>query len=189
MADEMRYIESELQKTVLNKRVIMGRVLDVGGGGEGIVGLLYGKNTVAIDNRAEELLETDNKALKLVMDACELKFPDETFEMAAFFYSLMYMNTESKEKAISEAARVLKPGGMLEVWDTEFPEPGGDGNDVYIANVLVNVNRRKIKTSYGVNIEGKHQTLEIICSLAEKSGITVKESSIDKDAFHIVGVK
>lgn len=100
ITSKTKYIESALQVIALHKRDIKGRVLDIGGGGEGVIGLLYGENTVAIDNRAEELLETANEALKIVMNARELKFPDESFEMAAFFYSLMYMDDADKAKAV-----------------------------------------------------------------------------------------
>ena len=189
MADEMNYIESDLQEIVLRKRYINGSVLDIGGGGEGVMGLLYGKKMVAIDNRAQELEETRNEAVKIVMDACELKFLNETFEMATFFYSLMYMDIASKEKALQEAARVLKTGGLFEIWDTELPAPFSQKKAVYIANVSVNVNGRIIKTGYGVNIEDKRQTLESICLLAEKSGLTIKKTSIKKTAFHIAGIK
>lgn len=77
----------------------------------------------------------------------------------------------------------------MEIWDTELPESGTGETCVYIANVLVKINDREIKTGYGANIDGKHHTLESICSFAEKSGITVTESIMDKGAFHIIGVK
>ena len=49
------------------------RFLDIGGGGEGIIGKLYGANVVAIDTRADELYETSNDALKIEMDAGRCK--------------------------------------------------------------------------------------------------------------------
>ena len=39
------------------ERELTGSVLDIGGGGEGIIGRLYGKNVTAIDIRQEELDE------------------------------------------------------------------------------------------------------------------------------------
>ena len=36
------------------KKELNGRILDIGGGGEGIIGRLYREQVVAIDNRQEE---------------------------------------------------------------------------------------------------------------------------------------
>ena len=47
-------------------------ILDLGGGGEGIVGKLNGRQVVAIDTSVEELQETKNDAWKVVMDATDL---------------------------------------------------------------------------------------------------------------------
>lgn len=38
-------------------RDLHGSILDIGGGGEGVIGLLYGSQVTAIDNRQEELDE------------------------------------------------------------------------------------------------------------------------------------
>ena len=49
-----------------------GRILDIGGGGEGIIGRVYTGQVTAIDNRAEELEEAPDGPCKLVMDAAQL---------------------------------------------------------------------------------------------------------------------
>ncbi len=41
-----------------------GLILDIGGGGEGIIGKLNSKQVIAIDTSERELLETQNEALK-----------------------------------------------------------------------------------------------------------------------------
>ena len=42
----------------LHKELI-GTILDIGGGGEGVIGQLYGEQVVAIDNSQEELDEVE----------------------------------------------------------------------------------------------------------------------------------
>ena len=74
-----------------------GWVLDIGGGGEGIIGILKGNQVIAIDHRKRELEETTNEALKIVMDARELKFLDESFWTATAFFTFLYVHWEDCE--------------------------------------------------------------------------------------------
>ncbi|HTW36050.1 MAG TPA: rhodoquinone biosynthesis methyltransferase RquA [Rhizomicrobium sp.] len=55
------------------------------------------------------------------MDAEALKFPDSSFENVLVFFLLHEVPHESRERAIAEAFRVLKPGGTVVVID--FDEP------------------------------------------------------------------
>lgn len=47
---------------------LKGSILDIGGGGEAIIGQMYGDKVTAIDNRQEELDEAPNCCTKLLMD-------------------------------------------------------------------------------------------------------------------------
>jgi len=53
---------------------LVGLILDIGGGGEGVIGQIKGKDVIAIDISKEELEETPDGPLKIVMDARELQF-------------------------------------------------------------------------------------------------------------------
>ena len=86
------------------KRTLHGRILDVGGGGEGVIGRLYPKQVVAIDNDADELYEAPGDFERLLMDATEMTFPDASFDAATFFYSLMFMTADEQRAALAEAA-------------------------------------------------------------------------------------
>ncbi len=84
---------------------LKGTILDIGGGGEGIIGRVYGQQVTAIDNRQEELDEAPDNGHKLLMDASALAFQDGFFDNVTFFYSLMYMSKETKKmplKRLSE---------------------------------------------------------------------------------------
>ena len=106
---------------------LKGSILDIGGGGEAIIGQMYGDKVTAIDNRQEELDEAPNCCTKLLMDAEKLSFFDDSFDNVTFFYTLMYMSEEIQRKAILEATRVLKTGGIMCIWDcaisSAYPEP------------------------------------------------------------------
>ena len=139
-----------------------GSILDVGGGGEGVIGRLYGQSVTAIDNCREELDEAPCGCRKLVMDASALSFADASFENVTFFYSLMYMNRPTQRAALSEAARVLKKGGKLLLWDCEistaYPEP-------FLAELDIRWMQERILTTYGiVKTDGQSmQDFEFLC--------------------------
>lgn len=97
-------------------------ILDIGGGGEGAIGLLKGARVVAIDTSKRELQETDNWALKIVMDACDLKFLDRSFDTVTAFFSMMYIQPDSWPEVFGEVRRVLKKGGDFMLWDATLPE-------------------------------------------------------------------
>lgn len=135
----------------LNKE-LEGRILDIGGGGEGVIGRLYNKQVIAIDNRQDELDEAPSGFDKIVMDATYLDFEDNSFEHVTSFYTLMYMSSKEQKQAISEAARVLVNGGELHIWDcnipSAYPEP-------FCVDVIVQLPNECISTTYGV---GKKDT-------------------------------
>lgn len=146
------------------EKTLTGSILDIGGGGEEVIGRLYGRQVTAIDNNEEELAEAPGNCRKLLMDAADLGFSDETFDHVTFFYSLMYMDGDTQEKALAEAARALRKGGSLNIWDAdiiaEYPEP-------FLASLLINAGSSEIKVTYGVIMQGARQDaarFEAICS-------------------------
>ncbi len=160
---EERYLQTERQHVELYSEYDNSTILDIGGGGEGFIGNLYGKNVIAIDQREEELLETNNEAIKLVMDGRELKFTDENFDVVTLFYSLMYMNNETKLKVLKEASRVLKKGGKIDIWDVEVPKYNNDGKDIFVAQLSVKCKGKITTTGYGVLLgaNNEHSKLSI----------------------------
>ena len=160
---------------------LTGRILDVGGGGEGVVGLRYGRNVIAIDNCPEELDEAPDACEKRVMDAAALEFPAETFDHVTFFYSLLYMTEETQRKAVAEAARVLKNGGMLWIWDaaveSAYPEP-------FTVDLTVGLPGREIHTTYGI-VKRDSQSADGIRRMAETSGLTVLRARQNEGQFFL----
>jgi ubiquinone/menaquinone biosynthesis C-methylase UbiE len=83
--------DTDVQTVGVSRIETDGLILDVGGGGEGIIGRLNGEQVVVIDTREGELMETHNEALKVVMDAADLKFLPKSFDVCTAFFSLMYI--------------------------------------------------------------------------------------------------
>lgn len=173
---EDRYQLTEVQCIKLDREYIDQSILDIGGGGEGFIGRIYGKNVIALDRRKEELLETKNNAIKLVMDASDLSFTDDNFDVVTLFYSLMYMSKDIQKQVISEAYRVLKKGGIIDIWDIEVPKYDGKGKDIFVAQLSVSCLGETTTTGYGVPLnEVGHSKSSLIRILEENNFIPLKE--------------
>jgi SAM-dependent methyltransferase len=100
-----------------------GLILDIGGGGWGVIGQLKGKQVVSIDVSPQELVEAPpGPLLKIIMDARQLLFLDDTFPTVTVFFTFMFMAPADHEKVLRELYRVTEPGGRLLIWDVLFPD-------------------------------------------------------------------
>jgi SAM-dependent methyltransferase len=166
----------ERQEVLVDDFSSSGFVLDIGGGGEGIIGILKGEAVVAIDFRAEELAEAADGPLKVVMDARDLQFLDETFGTATAFFSLMYFkNRADYERVFGEVYRVLKPGGQFLIWDAIVERPVKDDKEIYVIRLLVRVSGREIETGYGQPWPEGVLDVPFYVGLAEGSGFRLVE--------------
>ena len=160
---------------------LTGSILDVGGGGEGIIGRRYGSAVTVIDNRQEELDEASCSCRKLRMDASSLSFAGASFENVTFFYSLMYMNRPVQKAALVEAVRVLKPGGRLLLWDCEiacaYPEP-------FLAELDVRWAQERVCTTYGV-VKSDPQSMEDFLNLCRGNGLTLLKTETASGHFYL----
>lgn len=184
-----RILEGEKQNVSVNKEYGNSLILDVGGGGEGIISKLYGRNVVAIDRILRELEETTNDAIKIVMDACDMKFIGNTFDVTTIFFTLMYMKREEQEKAISEVFRVLKPGGILDIWDVNIPIYDGGKKDLYVVRLNVNLPDEIISTGYGRFLNDRGQQMSDIIEILKTNGFEIVESKYLSDIIFKIKCK
>lgn len=164
------------------KKNLIGSILDVGGGGEAVIGQIYKDRVIAIDNRQEELDDAPDCCSKQLMDATELLFPDDSFDNVTFFYTLMYMREESQLKSICEAARVLRVGGLMNIWDCDicaaYPEP-------FIVDLDIKTDNKTIHTTYGI-IKKDIQSSDSIVHLLEHAGLRIDFLQEKEGQFHII---
>ncbi len=161
-----------------------GWVLDIGGGGEGIIGILKGREVIAIDHRKREVEETTNEALKIVMDARELKFLDESFWTATAFFTFLYVPWDDCESIFSEIYRVLKPGGKFLIWDASFQIPSDCNKKIYAVELTVLLpDGRKIETGYGAHI--RDQDLDCFLKMSERHKFKIVEKKRSDKIFFI----
>ena len=177
----MRHSEHVVDITL--KRDIAGRILDLGGGGEGVIGRIYGREVTAIDIRPDELEDAPGDFERICMDARQLEFPDGCFDAVTAFYFLMYLFPEDMGAVFSEAARVLKSGGRMYVWDAvydcAFPEP-------HLTELYIDAAGEKISTTYGVLGEGMSLSRDDVLRCASEAGLELADERLAGEHFYLV---
>ena len=167
--------------TIEIKETLTGSILDIGGGGEAVIGQIYKDRVTAIDNCEEELEEAPDCCSKQLMDATELSFPDDSFDNVTFFYTLMYMTDEEQQKSICEAARVLRVGKQMYIWDCDirsaYPEP-------FMIDLDIRGGNNKLHTTYGI-IKKDTQSSDSVVRLLESAGLKIESLQAKDGQFHI----
>lgn len=162
-----------------------GLILDIGGGGEGVIGQLKGEQVVAVDLSKRELVDAPaGPLLKIVMDARDLKFLDGTFDTATVFFTFMYIAADDHAKVIQEIHRVLRPGGRLLIWDVVFPERTAPAKLWVMYPLHIQLPAKAINTGYGVKF-AEGQGADHFVELAKASGFEVVTRQDGSGWFHL----
>lgn len=101
-------------------------ILEVGGGRSRMARRLFGEAQVTtIDNDPAVLKDHPPDPLTTLVqgDACQLPYPDRTFDVVTLFDVLEHIPDD--RRAAAEASRVTKPGGFVLIstpqWDWHYP--------------------------------------------------------------------
>jgi ubiquinone/menaquinone biosynthesis C-methylase UbiE len=170
---EERIYRIERQNVTVEEFKAEGYILDIGGGGEGIIGLVKPAQTVAIDLMKDELANAPAGPLKIVMDATDLKFLDASFHTATSFFTLMFMKEEDQAKAVKEIYRVLTPGGRFLLWEVNIPERIDSKKDVFIVPLNIKLPKSEVQTGYGCLWPPNIHDVKYFIELAESAGFKV----------------
>lgn len=167
-----------------------GLILDLGGGGEGVIAQMKGSQVVAIDLSPRELAEAPGSPLlKIVMDATELKFLDASFSTLTCFYTLMFVPVEKQSKLLEEARRVLKTGGRFLLWDVEVPPPPEPGKKVGIFYFNFLLPAATVRTGYGTLYRETARGAAHYEALARQAGFEVRTRRAQGRSFFLELVK
>lgn len=181
--------ESVIEKTYatldMRNTDLCGRVLDIGGGGEGVIGLIGTDRVIAIDTSREELEEAPDGPIKAVIDAASLPFLDDSFDTVTLFFTWLYLPARTQETILRECRRVLRPGGVLRLWDTDIPSNPGKGKTAYAIMLEIAMKENVISTGYGVRWD-KTQSLASVSALLRSCGFSVVHSDQDGPVFRLV---
>lgn len=165
---------------------LKGKILDIGAGGEGVIGQVY-PESIGIDPDRRELQESPAKQMKIVMDGRDLGFMDATFDTVTIFFTMMYIKAEDHLKIFQEAYRVLKPGGELQLWYLKMGEPE-EGTYGLILPLEVELPDEMIQTGYGAKWKRK-QDEESFADLGEQAGFQVKTVNLNGETGWIRFIK
>ncbi len=150
------------------QEIPQGRILDIGGGGEGVIAQVGGDRVVAVDKYSSEIDEARGRAPAgawVVADATALPCANRSFDSATSFFSCMYMSDEVKQKVFRETRRVLKERGEFWVWDARMAR----GSGLFAIRLRVDLRgARTINTTYGV--KAKDQSAGRMASMLEEAG-------------------
>ncbi len=160
-------------------------ILDVGGGGEGLVSRIAQDRVCAVDIKLSEVREAriyDPESNWFVADARDLPFKDETFDLATFWYSLMFMrHRAAKKTALQETFRVLRRGGRLHIMAAAI-EPVQD--PFFFRAVFTLPDGTLSKIGYGVG--GKQeQNLDSMIRLVEEVGFQIDRAE-DNGSWFVI---
>ena len=168
---------------IIFDQFLNGRVIDIGGGGEAVIGQVGGGRVVALDKHPSEIREARGKAPAvswLVADAMNIPCESGCFGQGTAFFSCMYMGDDAIEKVFKEARRVIKRGGALWVWDV----PMHLSQKEYGIRIQVEFrDKRKVNTMYGV--KAKEQSTRSISKLLQGAGFATEVVDDQKHWFLI----
>jgi SAM-dependent methyltransferase len=150
-----------------------GWILDLGGGGEGIIGRLKGDQVVAIDPNQRELEDAASGPLKVVMDARDLQFLDGTFGAATSFFTLMYIQATDHATVFDEVFRVLIDGAPFLIWDVAVPLRSDREQEIAVFPLNVKLPTEDVSTGYGTLWPDAERGLDHYRRVAESSGFEV----------------
>lgn len=184
-----RIYQFEQQLVTVEDFEAEGFILDIGGGGEGVIGQLKGQQVIAIDISKRELEEAPPGPLKIIMDARDLKFLDDTFKTATVFFTFMYIDSGDHAKVLEELFRVLAPGGHLLIWDVIFPEWKNDKKDLALFPLMIKLPKKEMRTGYGVRRPKQRQGLTYFVELAEKAGFKIITKNSEGSWFFLEVLK
>jgi SAM-dependent methyltransferase len=181
--DRLLYLEE--QEITVNDFDSPGYILDIGGGGEGVIGRLKGEQVIAVDPSRRELEAAAAGPLKIMMGATDLHFLDRTFSTATSFFTLMYIKGPDHEKVFGEVFRVLIPGGRFLIWDAIIPHRHDEAKDIAVFSLSVKLPTEEIAARYGVLWPDEERDLSYYVRLSDTVGFSVATEEEEGRVFFL----
>jgi SAM-dependent methyltransferase len=192
-ADTVNQLGQWYQKTMMKRSLVVdkhtiemepietdGYILDIGGGGEGIIGKLNGRKVISID--LSFLTRQDSECMKILLDATDLKFLSSQFDVAAAFFTFMYIENDDHLKVFEEVHRVLKDRGRFLIWDSRIPEQF-EGKQFFSLPLEIMLPDERLESVYGAKLD--QQSLVYFKGLAARLGFEVIGEWVKDETFFL----
>lgn len=95
----------------------------------------------------------------------------------------MFMDTATQSQALKEAARVLKHGGFLHIWDAKITSAYPDS---FYIDLDIRMKEEVIHTTFGVVSDIKNQTYHTFLSICSCLGLDIQTQLIEEDKFYLM---
>ena len=153
----------DLRKTRLHETI-----LDLGGGGEGVISRLCPSQVFALDKRLDELEKAPGIQRALVADGLHLPLMSGAFASCTSFFTMMYLLNEALAQLARELHRVMQPGGSLHLWEpvVSYAEP-------FLIDLEVLLPNERITVGYGVISPGKTQDARQLRQVFSQAGFSL----------------
>ncbi|MFW9809125.1 MAG: class I SAM-dependent methyltransferase [Candidatus Thorarchaeota archaeon] len=185
----MSRLETEVQKITLKRFEKEGLILDIGGGGEGLVSRIERERVCAVDIRMSEIREAqihDAPANWLVGDGRNLSFKSGSFDIVTLWFSLGYMKDwTTKREVLEEAKRVLKKQGIVSIMASKIP---GKVNQFVFWALFTLPDGTQSQTGYGVS-GNQGQTQERVLDLVDQLDFKVLNLGDHGEWFSITAAR
>jgi SAM-dependent methyltransferase len=181
--------ETPLQEITFKSLAGTGLILDIGGGGEGIVSRIEGSRVCAIDINMNEIKEAQIYGSSPQWLACSgeaLPFRTAVFETTTIWFSLDYVaNWEMKRAVMQEAFRVLRKKGALSILSSRIVCREAR----FVLKMRYTLPDGSVyQTGYGVK-GNQGQTMDKIGDIVEESGFQITKRDDNGHWFRVEGIR
>jgi ubiquinone/menaquinone biosynthesis C-methylase UbiE len=151
-------------------------ILDIGGGGEGLVSRIAGDRVCLVDIQYSKIKEAQIHGLQsalIVGDGGQLCFKDDSFNAVTIWFALAYIpDWTHKRKVIQEVTRVLREDGKLSLYIMHIDRNSAS----FLFNGIFNMpDGTQSKMAYRVR-GGQNQNPESIGKLLEEYNFVTCQS-------------
>ncbi len=166
-----------------------GLVIDIGGGGEGLVSRIAGARVCAVDIRLDEIREArihGSDPQWILGDGQALPLRDSVFETATLWFSLEYLRTsDTKFRVLDEVHRVLRQGGVISVLASRVMCE----EEVFRIMIRYDLPDGSVsQTGYGV-WGGQNQNIDTATLFLKKAGFRVTRREDNEHWFRLEAIK
>jgi SAM-dependent methyltransferase len=159
-----------------------GRILNLAHGGLDVIGQNAAAPVVAVNISPAELQDVSPDCLRVVMNPCDMKFLDGSFDLAAAFFSMLFIGCDQYAQMFREVHRVLVPGGRFLFWEALIPPRGDSPADIVAVPVEVRTEKGLLSAGYGAAWPEKPFSFELFEDMARDAGLELRNSE-ESDAM------